>query len=468
LFVDLESFQRLKQVDDDDEDLDLDAKAVPFISCIPELTASSAVEGTIVVQPAGLTHAAQRHDQIDRTFSQISTQPTMVSLSDHPLGGLQVKLSQLVQACGPGTETEAKANRSSEFIVYILKKTRQGVLIVEPVTAFPMVVGGLSKVRGVTFAQIQAEQVEGAGPEDLIIVGYWRALSIHAASSFEAASDPQFANRFLTRLIETGRSVFEDLNNPPLTLGNERAGKLAWVREQDGYHALRCIVSNGVQREVAARGLGRSQLTILNALLKLRQVCCHPRLLKLGTADSVTGAKLKALMEMLPLLIEEGRSILLFSQFTSMLDIIEEELTKSEIAFVKITGETVDRRTPVERFQAKEVSLFLLSLKAGGTGLNLTAADTVIHYDPWWNPAAEDQATDRAHRIGQTKPVFVYKLIAEGTVEERILLLHEKKKALSKSIYAEPLLGDQSTSISELDLAMLLQPLGQFDYMQQR
>src|SRR5204862_8355044 len=129
-------------------------------------------------------------------------------------------------------------------------------------------------------------------------------------------------------------------------------------------------------------------------------------------------AKLEALMDMLVELTAEGRRILLFSQFTSMLALIEPELSARSIPFVRLTGETRDRETPVRRFQAGEIPLFLISLKAGGTGLNLPAADTVIHYDPWWNPAVENQATDRAHRIGQDKAVFVYRLIVSGSVEE--------------------------------------------------
>ena len=177
---------------------------------------------------------------------------------------------------------------------------------------------------------------------------------------------------------------------------------------------------------------------MLDALLKLRQVCCDPRLVKLAAARKVgASAKLDHLMQMLPSLIEEGRRILLFSQFTSMLDLIEPELRRAGIDFVELRGDTRDRAAPVRRFQSGEVPLFLISLKAGGTGLNLTAADTVIHYDPWWNPAVEDQATDRAHRIGQDKAVFVYKLVARGTVEERMLELQARKRALAAGIYGD-------------------------------
>jgi SNF2 family DNA or RNA helicase len=197
----------------------------------------------------------------------------------------------------------------------------------------------------------------------------------------------------------------------------------------------------------------------LEALLRLRQICCDPRLLKLDSAKKVThSAKLEMLMEMLPEMIEEGRRILLFSQFVSMLQLIEDELNAKGIKYVKITGQTKDRAKPIEEFQSGNIPIFLISLKAGGTGLNLTAADTVIHYDPWWNPAAEEQATDRAHRIGQNKPVFVYKLITEGTVEEKILKMQEKKKALAEGIF-----NPDSKSAGKLtaeDINALFEPLG--------
>ena len=172
--------------------------------------------------------------------------------------------------------------------------------------------------------------------------------------------------------------------------------------QRDLYETVRLAMHEKVRREVAAKGLGRSHIIVLDALLKLRQVCCDPRLVKLAAARRVVAsAKLAHLMEMLPALIEDGRRILLFSQFTSMLDLIKPAVAAAGIDFVELRGDTTDRAGPVARFQKGKVPLFLISLKAGGTGLNLTAADTVIHYDPWWNPAVEDQATDRAHRIGQ-------------------------------------------------------------------
>lgn len=216
--------------------------------------------------------------------------------------------------------------------------------------------------------------------------------------------------------------------------------------QRDLYESLRLAMDKRLRDLISSQGFERSQIQILEALLKLRQACCDPRLVKLETAKSVKGsAKLERLMEMLVEFRESGRRVLIFSQFTSMLDLIEEALHKEGMEWVRISGETKDRETPVRRFQAGEVPIFLISLKAGGTGLNLTAADTVIHYDPWWNPAVERQATDRAHRIGQTKAVFVFKLVAEGTVEEKILELQERKAGLAAAI-----LGDDPDPIKSL------------------
>ena len=210
---------------------------------------------------------------------------------------------------------------------------------------------------------------------------------------------------------------------------------------------------------IAQRGIEHSGIVVLDALLKLRQACCDPRLVKLEAARGVQeSAKLELLLEMLPALVDEGRSILLFSQFTSMLALIARELDRLRIPYVLLTGDTRDRATPVRRFQAGEVPLFLLSLKAGGVGLNLTAADTVIHYDPWWNPAAEAQAADRAHRIGQDKPVFVYRLICAGTVEEKIQAMQGRKAELARAVL-EGGGATQQLRFNERDLAELFAPL---------
>ena len=232
--------------------------------------------------------------------------------------------------------------------------------------------------------------------------------------------------------------------------------------QRDLYEALRLSLHEKVQAEVARQGLAQSGIIILDALLKLRQVCCDPRLVALDSARKVKGsAKLEMLMALVPELLEEGRRVLLFSQFTSMLALIEEALAetgrRADRDFVKLTGRTRDRQTPVDRFQSGQVPLFLISLKAGGSGLNLTAADTVIHYDPWWNPAVERQATDRAHRIGQNKPVFVYKLLTEGTVEQRVAELQARKQALADAMLAGG--GAAARSLSADDLELLFAPL---------
>ena len=228
--------------------------------------------------------------------------------------------------------------------------------------------------------------------------------------------------------------------------------------QRDLYETVRIAMDQRVREEIAEKGFARSHIIILDALLKLRQVCCDPRLLKLSSARKVKErAKLDLLMEMLPELVGEGRRILVFSQFTSMLELIEIELLKAGLAYVKLTGDTQNREEVVRRFQDGEVPIFLISLKAGGVGLNLTAADTVIHYDPWWNPAVENQATDRAHRLGQTKNVFVYKLVVAGSIEEKILALQEKKAELAAGILSEDSVG--LTKFGEADIAALLAPL---------
>ncbi|MHB9798933.1 DEAD/DEAH box helicase [Pseudomonas sp. MT3] len=227
-------------------------------------------------------------------------------------------------------------------------------------------------------------------------------------------------------------------------------------RQRDLYETVRLAVDRKVREEIRRKGLASSQIVVLDALLKLRQVCCDPRLLQADLPATHSG-KLSALLEMLDELLAEGRRVLLFSQFTSMLELIQAQLQARSIPYALLTGETRDRRQPVEDFQQGRVPLFLISLKAGGTGLNLTAADTVIHYDPWWNPAAENQATDRAYRIGQDKPVFVYKLIARGTLEEKIQQLQARKTALAAGVLEEG--KDSGLRLQESDIDALFAPL---------
>jgi SNF2 family DNA or RNA helicase len=230
-----------------------------------------------------------------------------------------------------------------------------------------------------------------------------------------------------------------------------------WPKQVELYEAVRAAVSREVHEEIERFGLEKTKLLVLDALMKLRQVCNHPRLLKLPSAQRAkSSAKMDLLMEWLPLMLEEGRRILIFSQFTGMIDLIEEALRKEGIRFLTLTGQSKDRGKLCDDFQSGKAPVFLISLRAGGTGLNLTLADTVIHFDPWWNPALEAQATDRAYRIGQQNPVFVYKLITAGTIEEKILLLQQKKRALFEGILEG---APQKLSFSEDELGDLLSPV---------
>ncbi|TAG46284.1 MAG: hypothetical protein EAZ30_13100 [Betaproteobacteria bacterium] len=231
--------------------------------------------------------------------------------------------------------------------------------------------------------------------------------------------------------------------------------------QSDLYESLRTAIHDDIRKVIDKKGLKQSTIHILDALLKLRQVCCDPRLVRLpGGAvlnPNVRSSKLDWLTEHVPTLIEEGRRILIFSQFTSMLALIQTALTDIGVEHVILTGETNDRDTPISRFQSGEVSVFLLSLKAGGVGLNLTTADTVIHYDPWWNPAVEAQATARAHRMGQEKPVFVTKLVAKGTLEERMLVMLERKRELASALLGGE--GNALTGLTLADVDALLAPI---------
>jgi superfamily II DNA or RNA helicase len=186
-----------------------------------------------------------------------------------------------------------------------------------------------------------------------------------------------------------------------------------------------------VLQAVGEQGQARSRMVALNALLRLRQACCDLRLLKLENIDPVQASgKLDLFSELLEEAIDGGHRVLVFSQFVSMLSLLKERLEAEAIEYCYLDGSTTDRAAVVERFQRSTIPVFLISLKAGGVGLNLTGADTVIHFDPWWNPAVEDQATDRAHRIGQTRVVTSYKLIARDTVEEKILTLQNRKREI--------------------------------------
>jgi SNF2 family DNA or RNA helicase len=219
------------------------------------------------------------------------------------------------------------------------------------------------------------------------------------------------------------------------------------------YAAVLKEVRAQVMGEVERQGLARSHIMILAGLTRLRQAACDPRLLGLprqfGDEDS---GKLVALRELVQTSIEGGHRVLLFSQFVSMLQLIKRAMDEDGVAYEYLDGSTKDRAERVDNFQREDgPPVFLISLKAGGSGLNLTAADTVIHFDPWWNPAVEDQATDRAHRIGQTRVVTTYRLIAKGTIEEKILELAEKKRELVGAVLSEDIGGAKKLTKGDLE-----------------
>jgi non-specific serine/threonine protein kinase len=224
------------------------------------------------------------------------------------------------------------------------------------------------------------------------------------------------------------------------------------------YTGLAKKLKEEILQTVDTKGIAKSQMSILDALLKLRQICCHPRLLKLdmpGFSTNLPSGKFDAFKDLVTEVIDEGHKVLVFSQFVQMLHIIRSWLTINQTPFAYLDGASKDRFDQVDRFNNDpSIPIFLISLKAGGTGLNLTAADYVIHYDPWWNPAVESQATDRTHRIGQTRQVFSYKMICQNTVEEKILKLQEQKKGIADAIIPGQ---DAWKSLTRDDLEMLFE-----------
>jgi SNF2 family DNA or RNA helicase len=224
-------------------------------------------------------------------------------------------------------------------------------------------------------------------------------------------------------------------------------------RERGVYDTVRAATQRDLLAALGADGTGKlNVMRALEALLRLRQAACHSALLP-GQASS-SSSKVEALVEALENAAEDGHKALVFSQWTSLLDLIEPVLSQVGIGFTRLDGSTRDRAAVVEQFQSSDgPPVMLISLKAGGTGLNLTAADHVFLCDPWWNPAVEDQAADRAHRIGQERPVMIYRLVAADTVEERILELQQRKRSLG-----EAALGDAAAaaSLTRDDLLALL------------
>ncbi len=228
--------------------------------------------------------------------------------------------------------------------------------------------------------------------------------------------------------------------------------------QRELYNALAMKLKKQVLDDVEEKGMAKSQISILDALLKLRQICCHPKLLKIempGLHTNIASGKFDAFKDLVLDIIDGGHKVLVFSQFVQMLHIIRSWVTYEKIPFTYLDGSSKDRFEQVDRFNENpDIPIFLISLKAGGTGINLTSADYVIHYDPWWNPAVENQATDRTHRIGQKRQVFAYKMICQNTVEEKILKLQEQKKSVADSI-----IPGQSAikSLTKDDLEMLFE-----------
>jgi superfamily II DNA or RNA helicase len=246
-------------------------------------------------------------------------------------------------------------------------------------------------------------------------------------------SDPQIQARLARRIrpFVLRRSKKEVAPELP-----EKIEQIAYCGLTEAQAAVYQEILQASRRQVLeavnAKGLAQSRMIVLTALLRLRQICCDLRLLKLENIDPDTAsAKLDLFGELLDEALDGNHRVLVFSQFVALLTLVKDKLENDHIPFCYLDGSTQDRAGEVARFQkSPDIPVFLISLKAGGLGLNLTAADTVIHFDPWWNPAVEDQATDRAHRIGQNRVVTSYKLITQGTVEEKILNLQQRKRKL--------------------------------------
>ncbi len=225
------------------------------------------------------------------------------------------------------------------------------------------------------------------------------------------------------------------------------------AEQEQVYRASRLRLGDRVDRLLREKGLGRGRVEVLAAITELREICCHPSLVMDGYGG--TSGKLSMLTDLLPGALASGRRVLLFSQFTTMLRLIRRTLEGQGIRCLYLDGDTpaARRLELTERFNGGEGDVFLISLKAGGTGLNLTGADLVIHYDPWWNPAAEDQATDRAHRIGQTHRVEVIRLITHDTIEEQVVALGERKRELFTRLITP---GEEMvTALTEQDIRSL-------------
>lgn len=299
-----------------------------------------------------------------------------------------------------------------------------------------------------------AALVDFANP-GLLGPGIKKYMAKRNPSSEESHFNLKSLSRALSPII-LRRTKAEVLNDLP-----EKTEKIVFCelnpKQRKIYQELQMHYQKRIKKEISSRGLARSKLVVLEALLRLRQVACHPNLVEKKSKDFTESAKIDLLLENLEVLLPKGHKVLIFSQFTSLLDLVKQSLGQLHIAFEYLDGKTSQnkRQEIVNDFQNSESrQVFLISLKAGGVGLNLTAADYVFILDPWWNPAVESQAIDRAHRIGQKNKVIAYRFIAKDTIEEKILLLQGQKKDLAKSI----LDGDSTLmkKLSQEDIEMLL------------
>ncbi len=261
-----------------------------------------------------------------------------------------------------------------------------------------------------------------------------------AAAMLKRLTGPFILRRIKSDVLKDLPDKIEEIRVTPLS-GDQLKLYIAEVAKTQGM----------LKRE---KDISDKKIEILAELMKIREICCDPSLVYKDYKGE--SAKREATLDLIKSAIDGGHKILLFSQFTSMLALLEEDLKEEGISYYKITGDTgkAKRLELVEAFNNGDVPLFLISLKAGGTGLNLTAADIVIHYDPWWNVAVQNQATDRAHRIEQTKRVTVYKMIAENTIEERIVKMQENKKDLANAI-----ISTENMSLSSLTKEDLMELL---------
>lgn len=266
----------------------------------------------------------------------------------------------------------------------------------------------------------------------------------------EKDADPWVANRLAARIKPFIKRRTKAEVAKELPLKTEQIIRVPLGPKQaQAYETVRATMDKRLRDILSQKGFAKSQILFLEALLRLRQICCDPALVN----DKAPSAKLELLLDLLQTLVVEKRTVLVFSQFAEMLHRIEAELRERDISCLKLTGQTKNREELIEQFRTGAAPVFLISLKAGGVGLNLTEADTVIMFDPWWNPAAEQQAVDRAHRIGQTRQVNVIRLIAENTVEEKILKLQDRKNDIAKQVLA----GKQlDTVLNEEDFLEML------------